>query len=89
MTDFIIKNKDSFLSLNFLSSHYNAFGLSKSIAFIESMNDELRNTPTAQRLLAVIRKIASLKVNDSAPNFSLKDINGKVFSLSSLEEKKF
>lgn len=88
MTDFIVKNKDSFLSLNFLSSHYNTFGLSRSIAFIESMDDELSNTPTAQRLLAVMRKIASLKVNDSAPNFSLKDINGKVVSLSSFRGKK-
>lgn len=88
MADFIIKNKDSFLSLNFLSSHYNSFGLSKSIAFIESMNDELRNTPTAQRLLAVMRKIATLKVNDAAPNFSLKDMNGKLVSLSSFRGKK-
>lgn len=88
MTDFIIKNKNSFLSLHFLSSHYTTFGLSKSIAFMESMNDELRNTPTAQRLLAVMRKIATLKVNDSAPNFSLKDIDGKVVSLSSFRGKK-
>ena len=88
MTDFIVKNKDSFLSLNFLSSHYNTFGLSRSIAFIESMDDELSNTPTAQRLLAVMRKIASLKVNDSAPNFSLKGIDGKVVSLSSFRGKK-
>lgn len=88
MTDFIIKNKDSFLSLNFLSSHYNTFGLSRSIAFIDSMDEELRNTLTAQRLLAVMRKIASLKVNDSAPNFSLKDIDGKVVSLSSFRGKK-
>lgn len=88
MTDFILKNKSSFLSLNFLSHHYNTFGLAKSIEFIESMDDEIKNTPTAQRLLVVMRKIASLKVNDSAPNFSLKDINGKKVSLSSFRGKK-
>lgn len=86
--DFMIKNKSSFISLYFLSHNYSRFGFAKSIEFIESMNDEIRNTPTAQRLLAVIRKIATLKVNDAAPNFSLKDMNGKVVSLSSFRGKK-
>ncbi|WP_259014417.1 TlpA disulfide reductase family protein [Emticicia fluvialis] len=85
---FIEENNDSFLSLYYLEYQYGAIGIPKSIQLFSALREDIRITPTGQRLIEKLNKIGILQINDQAPAFVLKDMQGKELSLSQLAGKK-
>lgn len=88
IVSFIEENSDTFLSLYYLEYQYGAIGIPKSIQLFSSLDEDIKTTPTGQRLSEKLNKIGTLQINDKAPSFELKDINDKDLSLSRFAGKK-
>lgn len=74
-------------SLAIIGSHMNSTGVSKAEACYNELSQSAKRGYYAKRLKAFIDASSKIEIGSQAPNFVLKDLNGKQFALEDQQGK--